>query len=137
VRREREAILRSRRQLKLSERPLKLDVRRLDVPRYEVTVQGQGIVVPVDTSLAVGFFRLVNVIARDPVEAEKRAVERVKSEWESGTYAFTNRGGPPYLTISNIGVLSWWHRLLGAPKGYIFFAEDGVQMPSNQRLERP
>jgi hypothetical protein len=107
------------------------------VPRYEVTVQGQGIVVPLDTSLAVGFFRLVNVIARDPVEAEKRAVERVKSEWESGTYAFTNRGGPPYLTISNIGVLSWWHRLLGAPKGYIFFAEDGVQMPSNQRLERP
>jgi hypothetical protein len=110
-------------------RPLKLSFRRLDVPRYEITVQGQGIVVPIDTSLAVGFLRLVHVTALEPLEAEKRAVERVKSDWNCGPYALRNRGGPPYLTINNIGVLSWWHRVLGAPKGYIFFAEDGVQMP--------
>jgi hypothetical protein len=107
-----------------------------NVPRYEVTVQGRGIALPIDTSLAVGFLRLVQVRAQDPVEAELRAVDLVKSDWASSAYAFRNRSGPPYLTISQIGLLSWWHRLLGAPKGYIFFAEDGVQLPSNERVER-
>jgi hypothetical protein len=109
-------------------------VRRLNVPRYEVTVQGRGIVVPIDTSLAVGFLRIVQVRAGDPVEAEVRAVEVVGSEWSSSTYAFKNRGGTPYLTIMRIGLLSWWHRFLGAPGGYMFFAEDGVVMRSDNRF---
>jgi len=100
---------------------------RLDVPRYEVTVQGQGIAVPIATSLAIGFLRVVQVSARDRVAAEIRAVELVRSEWASSPYASSDRSGPPYLTINRIGLLSWWHRLLGAPKGYIFFSEDGVQ----------
>jgi len=86
------------------------------------------------TSLAVGFLRLVHVTANDPVEAEKQAIGLVKSEWDSSDYASTDRGGPPHLTINTVGVLSWWHRLLGFPKGYMFFSEDGVQTPSNQRL---
>jgi hypothetical protein len=81
-------------------------------------------------SFAVGFFKLVQVIARDPVEAQERAVERVRSDWNSDSHRLINRGGQPYLTVTAIGLLSWWHRLLGAPKGYIFFSEDGVQMPS-------
>ena len=100
------------------------------MPRYEVTVQGRGIALPIDTSVAVGFLRLVQVRARDPVEAELRAVDWVRSEWDSSAYAFRNRSGSPYLTINQIGLLSWWHRFLGAPKGYIFFAEDGVQLSS-------
>lgn len=106
-------------------------IRRLKVPRYEVTVQGRGIVVPIDTSLAVGFLRIVQVRADDPVTAEVRAVELVGSEWSSSSYALTNRGGTPYLTIIRIGLLSWWHRFLGTPSGYMFFAEDGVLMPSD------
>ena len=109
-------------------------VRRLNVPRYEVTVQGRGIVVPIDTSLAVGFIRIVQIRAGDPVEAEVRAVKVVGSEWSSSSYAFKNRGATPYLTIMRIGLLSWWHRFLGAPGGYMFFAEDGVVMPSDNRL---
>lgn len=109
-------------------------VRRLAVPRYEVTVQGRGIVVPIGTSLAVGFLRIVQVRAGDPVEAEVRAVEVVGSEWSSSSYAFKNRGGTPYLTIMRIGLLSWWHRFLGTPAGYMFFAEDGVVMPSDNRF---
>jgi hypothetical protein len=107
------------------------------MPRYEVTVQGQGIAVPLQSSFAVGFVRLVQVIARDPVEAQERAVARVRSDWNCSAHAFTNRGGPPYLTVTSIGILSWWHRLLGAPKGYIFFSQDGVQMPPGPRLEPP
>ncbi len=99
------------------------------MPRYEVTVQGQGIAVPLDSSVAVGFFRIVRVRARDPVAAEICAVELVRSEWAASSYASGNRSGPPYLTIKAIGTLSWWHRVLGAPKGYIFFAEDGVLAP--------
>jgi len=109
-------------------------VRRLHVPRYEVTVQGQGIAVPVGSSVAVGFFRIVQVRARDPLAAEIRAVELVTSEWTASAYAFRNRSGPPRLTINSIGLLSWWHRLLGAPKGYIFFAADGVLTPAESSV---
>jgi len=107
------------------------------VPRYEVTVQGRGIVVPIDTSLAVGFLRIVQVRAADPVVAEIRAVELVRSEWSSSFHAFNNQGGTPYLTIIRIGLLSWWHRFLGAPGGYMFFAEDGVLMPCSDRERAP
>lgn len=104
------------------------------MPRYEVTVQGQGIAVPLDTSLAVRFLRVVQVRATDPVEAEISAVKLVQAEWASSAYAPRNRTGPPYLTINTIGILSWWHRFLGAPKGYIFFSEDGVQtLPEDGR----
>ena len=104
------------------------------MPRYEITVQGRGIVVPIDAALAVGFLRIVQVRAGDPVEAEVRAVEVVGSEWSSSSYASRNRGGTPYLTIMRIGLLSWWHRFLGTPGGYMFFAEDGVVMPSDNRF---
>ena len=100
------------------------------MPRYEVTVQGRGIALPVASTVAIGFLRLVQVRARDPVEAEIRAVELVRSDWASSVHASHNLGAAPYLTISRIGLLRWWHRLLGAPQGYIFFAEDGVQVSS-------
>jgi hypothetical protein len=90
-------------------------------------------VVPIDVSLAVGFLRIVQVRAADPVAAEIRAVELVRSEWSSSAHEFNNRGGMPHLTIIRIGLLSWWHRFLGAPAGYMFFAEDGVLMPSKDR----
>ena len=88
---------------------------------------------PLDAALAVGFLRIVQVRAPDPVEAEVRAVQLVGSEWSSSSYAFRNRGDVPYLTIIRVGLLSWWHRFLGAPGGYMFFAEDGVLMPSDYR----
>lgn len=107
------------------------------MPRYEVTVQGRGIAIRIEGSVAVGFLRIVQVSATDPVDAQEQAVEIVKSEWELGPRARSNRGALPYLTIDAIGILSWRQRLLGAPKGYIFFAEDGVRAPADQRLERP
>jgi hypothetical protein len=98
------------------------------LPRYEVTVQGQGIALPIEASVAVGFLRLVRVRARDPLAAEMLAIESVRSDWERSFYAFRNRGAPPYLTINAIGLLSFWHRLLGAPQAYIFYSAEGVQM---------
>lgn len=92
---------------------------------------------PIDTSLAIRFLRIVQVSAKDPVEAEIRAVELVRSEWASSIYASSDRSGPPYLTINRIGMLSWWHRVLGAPKGFIFFSKDGVQTPSDDRGSGP
>ena len=91
---------------------------------------------PGDAAVAVGFLRVVQLRARDPLDAEVRAVEQVRNEWGASMYAFRNRGGPPYLTISRIGLLSFWQRLLGAPKGYIFFTEDGLQLPSDPRPMR-
>ena len=86
---------------------------------------------PIDTAVAVGFLRIVQVSARDPVAAEICAVDLVRSEWTSSAYTFRDRSGPPYLTIARIGLLSWWHRILGAPKEYLFFSAEGVQMRSH------
>ena len=100
------------------------------MPRYEITVQGRGIALPLAGAVAIGFLRVVQVRARDPVEAEVHAVELVRSDWAASVHAVRNLGDSPYLTVSRIGSLYWWHRLLGAPRGYIFFSEDGVQMPA-------
>lgn len=125
--------MRPRRSDGVSGRPSDFTVRWLNVARYEVTVQGRGIAVPINKSVAVGFLRLVQVRAKDPVEAELRAIEVVKSDWALSAYAFSNRSDTPNLSIFRIGLLSWWHRFLGSPQGYIFFAEDGVLLPSNDR----
>lgn len=98
------------------------------MPRYEVTVQGRGIALPLDAAVAVGFLTLVQVRAGDPLQAEIRAIERVAADWSQSAWSIGNLGSSPYLTITRVGLLSWWHRLLGAPKGYIFFAEDGMQL---------
>jgi hypothetical protein len=97
------------------------------VPRYEVTVRAHGLLLPMGDSLAVGFYRVVQVRADDPVDAEVRAIETVKQGWSATRYAFRNRGNPPMLTIDRVGLLTWWHRLLGAPKGYVFYDAYGVQ----------
>ncbi|HVN43699.1 MAG TPA: hypothetical protein VMT66_00495 [Steroidobacteraceae bacterium] len=96
------------------------------MPRYEITVQGRGIVLPSDAAFAVGFLRIVQVRAKDPVDAEARAVALVMAEWCATDHATANRGGAPSLTILRTGLLSVWQRLLGAPADFIFFAEDGV-----------
>ncbi|MBS0579220.1 MAG: hypothetical protein JSR36_08150 [Proteobacteria bacterium] len=97
------------------------------MPRYEVTVRAHGLLLPMHDSLAVGFYKVVPVRALDPVEAEVRAIEVVRRDWSATRYAFRNRGNPPMLTIERVGLLTWWHRLLGAPKGYVFFDAHGVQ----------
>ena len=107
------------------------------MPRYEITVQGRGIAVPIDASLAVGFLRVVQVRARDPLEAEVRAVELVRLAWSSSAHAAANRAGAPALTVVRTGSLSWWQRLLGAPTDFIFFAEDGVLMPAGDESTGP
>jgi hypothetical protein len=97
------------------------------VPRYEVTVQARGIALPVADLVAVGFFRLVQLRARDALAAEVGAIELARAAWQASGHAARNLGGEPRFTIEAVGLLVWWHRLLGAPKGYIFFAEDGIQ----------
>jgi hypothetical protein len=82
-----------------------------------------------DSAIAVRFLRVVQLSARDPLDAEVSAVAFVRSEWNTSAYAVKDRSGPPYLSINAIGLLSWWHRLLGAPGDYIFFSADGVQTP--------
>ncbi len=96
-------------------------------------MQGRGIALPLDSSCAVGFIRLVQVRAHDPLAAEIRAIEQVGSDWARSVYARGNRGAAPTLTITQVGLLSWWHRFLGAPRGYIFFTEEGFQLHPGPR----
>lgn len=97
------------------------------MPRYEVTVQGRGILLHLPSETAVGFLRIVHVSARSPPEAQRKALLLVRQQWELSDHAAANLGAAPYLAIDTVGVLSLWHRLLGFPRGYIFFSADGVQ----------
>jgi len=100
-----------------------------------VTVQGRGIALPLGSACAVGFVRLVQVRSRDPLAAEIRAIEQVGADWARSPYALRNLGAAPNLTVAQIGLLSWWHRFLGAPRGYLFFTEEGFQLRADPRLE--
>jgi hypothetical protein len=97
------------------------------VPSYEVTVQARGIALPIAGLVAVGFFKVVRVQARDALEAEVRAIELAHLQWRTSAHAARNRGGEARFTIEAVGLYLWWHRLLGSPRGYVFFAEDGIQ----------
>ena len=82
------------------------------MPRYEVTVQGRGIVLRLPTETAVGFLRIVHVRAGSPVEAERVALRMVRQQRDASDHAAANQGASPYLTIDSVGVLSLWQRLL-------------------------
>lgn len=99
-------------------------------------MQGRGIALPLERACAVGFIRLVQVRARDPLAAEIRAIEQVGADWAASVYARGNRGAAPSLTITQVGLLSWWHRFLGAPRGYMFFTEEGFQLHPGPRPGR-
>jgi hypothetical protein len=88
---------------------------------FEVTVQGTGIRVAIDDAEAVGFYRLLNVIAEDGASAGRRAMEIVRGDWDTGQHSRINRGRTPDLRVEGIQVLPWWHRFMRAPRGYIFF----------------
>ena len=81
-----------------------------------------------ERAVAVGFLRLVQVRAASPDAAQTSAVQLVRADWAGSVYALGDRSGPPTLVVFRIGILSWWHRLFGAPKGYLFFSEDGVRI---------
>ena len=91
------------------------------MPTFEVTVEGTGIRVAIDDAEAVGFYRLLRVIAEDPVSAGRRAMEIVRADWETGPHSRINRGRTPDLSVDGVEVLPWWHRFTRAPSGYIFF----------------
>jgi hypothetical protein len=112
--------MRPRRLVGASGRPLNFTVRRLVVRTYDVIVQGQGISVPVGDGVAVGFFHVVRVSARDPVQAQQSALGLTKSDWNSSPNARLNRGDEPRLTIDSVAELPWWQSLLSAKEGLRF-----------------
>jgi len=95
---------------------------------YGVTVEGRGIRVGIEDQDAVGFFRLVRVVALDVATAKNRATALVQAEWDAGPHRRLNRGNDPQLRVDSVSALPWWHRFLPARRGYIFFPEDS---PSN------
>ena len=91
---------------------------------YEVTIEGRGILVAIDGQDAVGFFRLVRVVAPDVVTAKNRAAALVQAEWDASPNRRLNRGNYPQLRAVSVAALQWWRRFLPARGGYIFFPED-------------
>ena len=91
------------------------------MPTYDVIVHGQGIEVPIGAAVAVGFFRVIRVSARDAGSAEQSALSRAKAEWDSSANAALNRGGAPRLAIDSVADLPWWRRFLAPKRGFVFF----------------
>ncbi len=85
--------------------------------RFQVTIQGQGLSVPVDDGdLIRGFFVIRRVLAETPEEAERKAIAGLEAEekyrWlvqETQKQLGTSNGCN--VRLENIGELSWfaWH----------------------------
>ena len=69
------------------------------MPSYEVTVQGRGIALPLDTAVAVGFLTVVQLRARDPLEAETRAVDRRRSIALAQMTPLAGVGGMSFVSL--------------------------------------
>jgi hypothetical protein len=90
---------------------------------FKVILSGRGIDLPFDGASVVGFFTTRLVRAADLPTAESQAIELVLSEWRpGGTYAGTNRGSLPALTIEQSFSVGFLAGVFGRkPSGYSFY----------------
>jgi hypothetical protein len=85
---------------------------------------------------ATSFFKPVRITASRSADAERRALNLVRSEWVSGPYAAMSQSGPPRLSIDSVTSLPWWHRFSLRRHGYVF-APDDAPNGSNMRWSGP
>ena len=96
------------------------------MPHFKVILSGCGIDLPFDGAPVAGFFTTRLVRATDLAAAESEAKELVLSDWRpGGTYADTNRGSLPTLTIEQSFLVGFLAGILGRkPSGYSFYRHE-------------
>ncbi|TNJ35782.1 hypothetical protein [Arenimonas terrae] len=94
------------------------------MPYFRVRVEGRGISVQMENSIAVGFFATRAVRAR----SEEDAVEKVRSmfaeAWTTGQYAEWNRGVAPTLLIDDVWPSPWFQNIFFVNDGHSFFPDE-------------
>lgn len=93
---------------------------------YNVQVHAEGIHVPQPDGGApiVGFYAIRIVWARSSDEARDKVLRLVRDLWASGSYAQSNKGAAPVVSVESVnpvGLLSW---LRTSNKGHIFYPEE-------------
>jgi hypothetical protein len=93
---------------------------------FKVILSGRGIDLPFEGDLAVGFFTTRQVRAADRLDAESLAKDLVLAEWRSGgTYAQSNRGSLPVLSVEQSLPVGWLVGTFGRnPSGYTFYCHE-------------
>ncbi len=96
------------------------------MPHFKVMLSGRGINLPFDGTPVVGFFTTRLVRAADLPAAEQQAMDLVLSEWQpGGTYAATNRGSVPTLTVEESLPVGFLAGTFGRkPSGYAFYSHE-------------
>lgn len=97
------------------------------MPQYRVMLSGTGIRIPrgVGVDPIIGFFTTRQVSARGRALAETIVLAKIAAEWKDGTYAESNKGEFPSLTIEDCWQVHWSRVLfVKRPSGYTFFTRD-------------
>lgn len=87
-------------------------------------MEGKDIVVPIDDGKnIIGFFATRVVRASSSEQAIDKAQAMVIKDWTAGSYAESNKGSPPALTVRNIWPESFLSALLFKNTGHIFYPD--------------
>ena len=97
------------------------------MPHFRVRVEGKGIAVPIEGSIAVGFFATRAVRAHSPDEAIENVRSMIVAAWTTGKYAGWNNGLAPRIEIEDVWRSSWFRDLLFANDGHAFYPADGCE----------
>lgn len=97
------------------------------MPYFRVRIEGTGISVPMEGSVAVGFFATRAVRAESPSHAAEKARSMVASSWTTGKYSGWNKGAAPTLQVDEVWRSTWLKDLFFVNDGHTFFPADGIE----------
>ena len=89
-------------------------------------MEGKDIDIPTeDGPSVIGFFATRVVHANNLDEAVEKVTSMITKEWAIGTYAATNRGAAPVLSLNKTWPDTMLGKLLFKNSGHVFFTEMG------------
>ena len=97
------------------------------MPYFRVRIEGTGISVPTERSVAVGFFATRAVRAKSPEHAAEKARSMVATAWTTGKYSGWSNGAAPALHIDDVWRSSWLKDIFFVNDGHSFFPADGIE----------
>ena len=95
------------------------------MPFFSVLVHGTGIeVTSQDESTPITGFYVVRLVrSASALDAETKVRANVASDWSTGGYGKTNKGGPPSVSVDTVTQISLLEWLRARNSGYIFYPE--------------
>ena len=93
------------------------------MPYFRVRVEGKDISVPMDDTIAVGFFTTRAVRAQSPVEAVEKVRSMLTAAWTTGPYGAWNNGAAPTILVEEVWRSPWYKNIFFKNDGHVFYPE--------------